>query len=720
MKEKMRFSAMLGHTCRTTTLFAMLFGFVVALFPLEGRAANFYVRAGATGAKTGADWTNAWSEFGQLNWTSINAGDTVYIAAGTYGPLNISKSGTAGNPIKFIRATVSAHGTDTGWSSSYDARVIIDGQDNLGAIGIGQAVFKEIDYITVDGATRYGIWVRNAFYGVRAGYGSNGLTLRNLEIGDSGTYKMDEDGIQGSGDDLLVEKCFVHDNDSAVTHGDGIQWFGGNRVTLRYNVWKNNGQQIYLGEGNWNSVVNDVNIYYNVIHNRGGGHYNGIVIFGNSSQSGHFYNVYNNTFDLEALDNGGFNNLFYPYAGNATINFKNNAIIASNASGLDWMTVHNNNAFDNSGTGLVYNIPATETGKIAAAALGFVDQTNSDYHLTASSPLIAKGVSVGLSVDFDGNAVGATPSIGAFEYGTSAGATPAPTPVPSATPVPTATPVATPTPMPTAAPAITGETLLGSSSPSSIDANDGVAYELGMKFSATTAGQITAIRFYKSPSESGTHTGKIYSSSGALLASVAFTNESASGWQTAYLTTPLAMAANTTYTVSVNTGAGYYVSTAGDFATAKSSADLLTPVSAGVYGAAGAMPTQSFQSSNYFRDVVFVAANTGSPSPTPMPTAMPSQTDTVKPTVAVTSPTDGARVARSTTTTIAVNASDNVAVTKVEFYVNGTLKCTDTAAPYSCAWVVPRGRNVPYAIQAKAYDAAGNVGASATVNVTSR
>jgi hypothetical protein len=629
---------------RTTTLrIAFAYALVSLFTQAQAWGANFYVRVGATGAKTGADWTNAWADFGSINWSSIAAGDTVYIAGGTYGALDVNKSGAAGNPIKFLRATAAAHGTETGWSSAYDARVIIDAGGSHHGIGLGYSVSRAIDYITVDGATRYGIWVRNSYYGVSAVYGSTGLTLRHLEIGDAGSYRLDEDGIQGKGNDLLVEKCYVHDNDSAVTHGDGIQWFGGDRITLRYNVWKNNGQQIYLGEGAWDMVARDVNIYYNVIHNRGGGHYNGIVMNSNSSQAGHFINVYNNTFDLEALDNSGFNSLFYPKESPATINFKNNAVIASNASSMQWMTTHAYNGYDSSGTGLVYNIPTTETGTVLAADLGFMNQSNFDYHLISSSPLIAKGVNVGLTVDFDGKPVPSVPSIGAFEYASGAvvvptpTATPVPTPPPAtptpspATPTPTPVPAtSTPVSAPVQAPAsstLEGETLLGNLAPSTIDANDGVAYELGMRFTSASAGQIKAIRFYKSPSESNLHTGKIYSPTGVLLASVAFKNETASGWQTAELSTPLTINPNIVYTVTVNTAAGFYVARVGDFATQKSSGSLRTPVSAGVYGAVGVMPKQTWQNSNYLRDVVFApSTTTTSPTASPTPSPTPSPT----------------------------------------------------------------------------------------------
>lgn len=97
--------------------------------------------------------------------------------------------------------------------------------------------------------------------------------------------------------------------------------------------------------------------------------------------------------------------------------------------------------------------------------------------------------------------------------------------------------------------------------------------------------------------------------------------------------------------------------------------------------------------------------------------------DTTAPTVAITSPTNGSYVAHGTTVTISANASDTGIVTtgiaKVEFYVNGTLKCTDTTAPYSCAWKVGTKAGVSYTLMAKAYDGAGNTSTN-TITVVSQ
>ena len=87
----------------------------------------------------------------------------------------------------------------------------------------------------------------------------------------------------------------------------------------------------------------------------------------------------------------------------------------------------------------------------------------------------------------------------------------------------------------------TSQNLFTSQTPAGNSYNDGVSYELGTRLYSDTAGQITAIRFWKSSSESGTHVGHIWSSTGSLLATVTFANETASGWQQQALSTPLAV-----------------------------------------------------------------------------------------------------------------------------------------------------------------------------------
>ena len=93
--------------------------------------------------------------------------------------------------------------------------------------------------------------------------------------------------------------------------------------------------------------------------------------------------------------------------------------------------------------------------------------------------------------------------------------------------------------------------------------------------------------------------------------------------------------------------------------------------------------------------------------------------DNIAPTVAITSPANGATVPRKSNVTITATASDNVGVTRVDFLVNGALQCSDTVAPYSCVWRTPGAPNKTHQLQARAFDAAGN-SATASVQVTTQ
>ncbi|HEV7571342.1 MAG TPA: Ig-like domain-containing protein, partial [Thermoanaerobaculia bacterium] len=90
--------------------------------------------------------------------------------------------------------------------------------------------------------------------------------------------------------------------------------------------------------------------------------------------------------------------------------------------------------------------------------------------------------------------------------------------------------------------------------------------------------------------------------------------------------------------------------------------------------------------------------------------------DTILPVTSVTAPLNGATV--SGTTSVTASASDNVGVTKVEFYLDGALQSTDTTSPYSWSWDTTTATNGSHSLTSKAYDAALNVGTSTAINVT--
>jgi hypothetical protein len=96
---------------------------------------------------------------------------------------------------------------------------------------------------------------------------------------------------------------------------------------------------------------------------------------------------------------------------------------------------------------------------------------------------------------------------------------------------------------------------------------------------------------------------------------------------------------------------------------------------------------------------------------------VPPQLDTTPPTVTLTSPANGSKLPSKGNTTLTAMASDNLGVTKVEFWIDGKIEGSDASSPYSLrlnTGKVPAGTHT---IQARAYDAAGNT-SSSSVSVT--
>ncbi|HEY0065320.1 MAG TPA: CehA/McbA family metallohydrolase [Telluria sp.] len=86
-----------------------------------------------------------------------------------------------------------------------------------------------------------------------------------------------------------------------------------------------------------------------------------------------------------------------------------------------------------------------------------------------------------------------------------------------------------------------------------------------------------------------------------------------------------------------------------------------------------------------------------------------NSSDTVQPTVSA------SETGSSGNITFAANASDNVGVSLVEFYVDNALKATSNVAPYSAVFNSTLLANGTHSLVARAYDAAGNVGLSTPI-----
>jgi hypothetical protein len=157
--------------------------------------------------------------------------------------------------------------------------------------------------------------------------------------------------------------------------------------------------------------------------------------------------------------------------------------------------------------------------------------------------------------------------------------------------------------------------------PQTTDSGDPASVEVGVKFKADTYGYITGIRFYKAATNTGTHIGNLWTSTGQLLASATFSNESASGWQQVTFAQPVAVNPNTTYVASYFAPKGHYSENGAYFYTVP---EILQPQSTvnspplhalqntngtvnGVYSysSSSTFPTSSANATNYWVDPVF-------------------------------------------------------------------------------------------------------------------
>ena len=167
-------------------------------------------------------------------------------------------------------------------------------------------------------------------------------------------------------------------------------------------------------------------------------------------------------------------------------------------------------------------------------------------------------------------------------------------------------------PASSASAAITPEdTIFNFATPATTDSNDPTTGNLGVNFTSDNNGQIVGLRFYKAAANTGTHIGSLWSSTGTLLASATFTNETASGWQTVLFPTPVSITAGTDYVASYFDPNGRYSYTSAAFSSPFDSAPLHAiatgAIGNGVYNtnATNSFPSNTFNATNYWVDVLF-------------------------------------------------------------------------------------------------------------------
>ncbi len=443
----------------------ILLAIVWMMGAMSADAAVWYVNRSATGANIGADWNNAWTDFSQIDWSSVSPGDTIYVAGGSYGYFTVGASGTASAPIRIerVRASDAIAVLAAGWDPAFDSQVVQTVPKGQTGIYINQGVGS---FVTVDGRVNAGwrINISDASSGVEIDQAAaTNVTLNYIQVNGPGVITETGDvrgfdltptngkmsnitvshcevmnGCDAAmyltlADHAVVEYCSFHGQDSqnpAQFHTNVIYCGQITNSTFRFNkLYDIQVEGLFFNDPDNSNVLIYGNLFYqgSVPLNTG----RGIQITG-TGNSGIL--VYNNTFvDLPIgvqLGDPG------TYSGCA---FRNNIVFGCTVTlGSGWVSDHN----------LIGDSPDP-----------FVNSAAFDYHLAPNSPAIHAGLNLGtlfnlvgtlLNVDMDG-----VPrlgwSIGAYEYASTPTPTPTPTPKPTPTPEPTPTPAPNPTPTPTVA-----------------------------------------------------------------------------------------------------------------------------------------------------------------------------------------------------------------------------------------------------------------------------
>jgi hypothetical protein len=171
-----------------------------------------------------------------------------------------------------------------------------------------------------------------------------------------------------------------------------------------------------------------------------------------------------------------------------------------------------------------------------------------------------------------------------------------------------------PTATPSPTPATTVRIWPSNAVPAVADSGSDASVELGVKFRSDVPGKITGIRFYKAAANTGVHVASLWTSTGTLLATATFTGETASGWQTVNFPTPVSITANTVYVASYHCDNGHYSADANYFSSTTGADNpplhALPSTSSNrngvfAYGNDTVFPNQSFNSNNYWVDVMF-------------------------------------------------------------------------------------------------------------------
>ncbi len=491
--------------------------------------------------------------------SAVAAGGTVHVAPGTYtsGPFTTRASGTTAARIRYV--------SDVRWKA-----LIRTTGDGMHIAWTNNGSYVDIEGFDLSCTGRIGILNMGSFCRL---IGNHVHDIPAANVGGSGGAGINH-GNYSAHDNDMIGNVVHHVGPSGANNTVHGLYHSNLRGRIVNNIaYKNSGWGVHL----WHAA-NQVTISNNLLFENGRG---GIIVGAGDSPGG------------VTADNCLVSNNILMHNGDS-------AVIEYGATGAN--NKYLNNLIWGNVRGLVLKVAAVGTISADPKLGNYQENGGGDYHLSAGSPCIDAGTSQGApSTDLDGASrpKGAGFDVGPYEYSASS-------PPP---PAGNATSIWSP-----AAPLVDPP------------ATDPKPVELGVKFRSDVSGYITGIRFYKAGSaNAGPHVGNLWSRTGTLLGSAPFVGETASGWQQANFASAVAIAANTTYVASYFAPAGGWSTDLDYFAAAGADSPPLHALAGGVdgpngvyvYASSSAFPTQSYQSSNYWVDVVFSKTAPATPPPQP-------------------------------------------------------------------------------------------------------
>ena len=396
--------------------------FVLGLLLLSATsvyAANVYVRPGATGSNNGSDWTNAYANLP----ATLVRGNTYYLANGSYGSYTFNDSLSGITWIYIKKATSSAHGTDTGWVSTYGG-----GQATFTGWGLSTGYY-EIDGATGGGPgsweTGLGIKVTNSGKAVTVNANVTGITFKHVELAGGGA-SAPRSGTSGGEDcdiiyalngritNFTMQYCLLRDSNrtgilthpapfngvlieytkfarfGAVEHAEPWSMGNDSNVVFRYNIIEDGNATGYICAVNGSGTAANWEIYGNLFWQTGSsGFLNTSVIMVRYDAgcpgaavciSASNWKVYNNVFaNLHGWTVDGFIGLEHYTGGEAYNNvFINNRAdnigMSIGTQGYSWY--YNNYGYTNSGQD---KSPATSGTNVKGTSDPFVSSTMGNF-----------------------------------------------------------------------------------------------------------------------------------------------------------------------------------------------------------------------------------------------------------------------------------------------------------------------------------------------------